>query len=486
MKIRVIYFIAAGLAATVSAHSATSAPLGNTAPASGRVFKAGAATSNITPPLGTPTVGGWAPVVSKQVHDDLHVRCLALDDGTTQLVFAIVDSVGVPRDVFDAAKLLVQQETGLSPDHLLMSATHTHSAPSARGANSLVFGAPFDDYQKFLVRRIADGVRRALSNLEPARIGWGSGRVPQHLFNRRSLLKEGKTATNPFGGQDRVVTNQGNHPDRLSAAGPINPEVSFISVQATNGRPIAVLANYWLHYVGGLSGSQISADYFAMFCDRIQQLLGANVQSPPFVGILANGPCADVNNIGGGTPGVKYAPGDRMRAVADDVAHEVARVQRTLRFHDWVKLQASAAELELKMRRPTPELVHRAEQVLARPASASPIHAHEVIYAGRTMDAKNWPETTRILLQSFRIGDLGIAAVPFETFTETGLEIKSKSPFKETFTIELANGSYGYLPTPEQHALGGYETWLGTSRVETDASRKIVAKLLEQLQSIRP
>lgn len=125
-----------------------------------------------------------------------------------------------------------------------MSASHTHSAPSARGANALVMGAPLDDYQKFLVRRIADGVGRALHNLEPARIGWGSGRVPPHLFNRRTLLKEGKTDTNPFGGQDRVVTNKGNHPGRLKAAGPTNPVIYFISVQSTNGRPIALLANY--------------------------------------------------------------------------------------------------------------------------------------------------------------------------------------------------------------------------------------------------
>ena len=78
-----------------------------------------------------------------------------------------------------------------------------------------------------------------------------------------------------------------------------------------------------------------------------------------------------------------------------------------------------------------------------------------------------------------------MAAIPFEVFTETGLEIKARSPFPDTFTIELANGGYGYLPTPAQHALGGYETWLGTNRVETAASDKIVAKLLELLAEVK-
>ena len=72
-------------------------------------------------------------------------------------------------------------------------------------------------------------------------------------------------------------------------------------------------------------------------------------------------------------------------------------------------------------------------------------------------------------------------AIPCEVFTETGLEIKAKSPFRTTFTMELANGHYGYLPTPEQHALGGYETWMGTNLLETDASRKISAVILELL-----
>ena len=74
---------------------------------------------------------------------------------------------------------------------------------------------------------------------------------------------------------------------------------------------------------------------------------------------------------------------------------------------------------------------------------------------------------------------MGIAAIPFEVFTEIGLEIKDRSRLEKTFTIELANGGFGYLPSPEQHELGGYETWLGTNVVEKQASRKIVERILE-------
>jgi neutral ceramidase len=463
--------------------AAVASPLGAAAP---KVFRAGAATSNITPTIGMPIVGGFVPQPSTHIHDELHVRCLALDDGTTRLAFAVVDSVSVNREVFDEAKRLIQEATGLLPENVMMSATHTHSAVSARGDNALVFRTTLDEYQTFLARRIADGVRRALAQLEPARIGWGAGQVPQHVFNRRWLLKDGKTAPNPFGGQDRAVMNPGQRSELLKPAGPTNPEVYFLSVQSTGGRPIALLANYWLHYVGGTGPRHISADYFGVFCDRIQELLGADRQDPPFVGILANGPCGDVNNIDfARPPEPRRPPYEKMRLVANDVAQEVMRVHRTLRHHDWVELKAAKTELELELRRPTPEMVERARQIAARPPNASPAHVREGIYAERTLVAKNWPETVSVVLQAFRIGDLAIAAIPFETFTETGLEIKARSPFKDTFTIELANGGYGYLPTPEQHELGGYETWLGTNRVETEASRKIVARVLELFAQLK-
>jgi len=197
---------------------------------------------------------------------------------------------------------------------------------------------------------------------------------------------------------------------------------------------------------------------------------------------LANGPCGDVTNgnqAADAPPQPKYGPYGKIRKVADDVAQEVMRVHRTVVHREWVPLRGAAAELVLKMRQPTPAMVARAKEVLARPANASPIHIREVTYAERTLAAQKWPATVSVPLQTFRLGDLGIAAMPFEVFAETGLEIKAKSPFKDTFSIELANGSYGYLPTPEQHALGSYETWIGTSRVEIDASRLIVAKIME-------
>ena len=450
-----------------------------------RVFRAGAATSNVTPFLGTPIVGNFQTPAAKHINDELHARCLVLDDGGVRVAFVVVDNVGIPRQVWDEAKRLAHEATGIPTDHMMMSATHTHSGPGARGSGS-GSSEQFDDYQRFLIRRIADGVRRACNNLEPARVGWGTGQVPQHVFSRRWILKDGITETNPFGGQDRV--GRTDRSKLLRPAGPTNPDVYFLSVEATDGRPIAVLTNYWMHYAGGQGPGHISADYFGFFAERLKTLLGREGQDPPFVGIMANGPCGDVGSFNYAPdrpPDKARAPYEKMRAIANDLADEVVRVRRTTTHREWVALKAVTAELALRTRKPDAELLAWAKQIVARPAGAPKKHSLEVTYAQRTLLAAEAPEITNVILQTFRVGDLCINAIPFEVFVDTGLEIKARSPFKDTFTIELANGSHGYIPTPERHRLGGYETWLGTNRVERDASVKITEKLLEMMKSLQ-
>ena len=475
-----------------------------------RVFRAGAATSNITPFLGTNLIGGLSPRGSLHIHDELHARCLVLDDGATKLAIVIIDNVKFPTELHLPTKKLIQETTGLPPENVLIAATHTHSAPSLRGTSYLKLNEPLDDYQKFVIRRIADGVQRAISHLEPARIGWGEGAVPQHVFNRRWLLKDGQTAMSPFGEEELAAMNPGRYLDVLDKpAGPVNPKVYVLSVQSTEGRPIAVLANYWLHYVGGVGKGHVSADFFGVFADRIGPLVSqrsseASDESatrnpgesgyedhPPFVGILSNGASGDVNNndyASYSKPGRKrYARYEKMRAVAEDVAREVARVERTIQYRDWVKLGAAAEMVTLKRRRPTSQQLKRARAIVG---ATTPESEHDrdfsrqVIFARRAIQAAEWPETADAFVQTFRIGELGIAALPFEVFVEIGFDIQNRSPFKDTFVFGLANGGLGYLPSPRQHALGGYETWLTVSHAEISASPKLVTKLTELFNRI--
>ena len=107
------------------------------------------------------------------------------------------------------------------------------------------------------------------------------------------------------------------------------------------------------------------------------------------------------------------------------------------------------------------------------------------VYARETLLMAKYPPKVPVILQAIRIGELGIVANPCETFVEIGLSIKQKSPLRPTFTLSLANGYNGYLPTPEHHALGGYETWRArSSYLEVGASPKIVEAWLALLKDV--
>ena len=459
------------------------------------IFRAGASLANISPDLGEGIAGGWMPLpLATHIHDELHARSLVLDDGNIKLVFVVVDNVEIPREVFDEAKRIIGQETQIPKEQIMMSSTHTHSSTwagheikppepsmSLRSESSEQYPKPLDNYQRFVTRRIADGVRLALNNLEPARIGWGAGSVPQHVFNRRWRLKS--PVINPFGVSEKVQMNPGiGNQNIQEPAGPTDPQVSFISVQSLEGRPIGLLANYSLHYVGGVPKGHISADYFAVFADRIQELLMADRQDIPFVGMMSNGTEGDINNIDFSRTGERYPPYAKMKIVADDVANEVFRIYRTIEHKNWVPLAAAQTELTLDVRKPDPKTIEWAEKAMQ---TLKQDHPMERVFAERTIQMMEWPEKIDVIVQTFKVGDLGVAGIPFEVFAETGLDIKARSPFEKSFTIGLANGGYGYLPTPEQHELGGYETWLSVNKVEKTASRKIVTEILKLLNQVR-
>ncbi|MEK6234868.1 MAG: neutral/alkaline non-lysosomal ceramidase N-terminal domain-containing protein [Planctomycetales bacterium] len=442
----------------------------------GRVLRAGAAAADVTPPLGEMVVGGFIPFPAAKIHDKLYARCLVLDDGSTQIAFVICDSLGISREVFDQARELIAKETKLPPANILMAATHTHSSVRAAGKK----------YRPLLVRGIADAVRQALAHLEPAEIGWGGIDEPSEVFNRRWKVNDLELVKNPFGGVDQVRMNPPRgRPTLIQPAGPIDPEISFFSVRAKNGRPIALLANYSLHYVGGVNRGDVSADYFGVFSKRIAELLDAQDSGPAFIGMISNGTSGDINNINFREKGTRRERYEKINQVAELVAQRVKQAHAGVKFQSSVTLGTARRELKLKVRKPDEKMQQYFAKILAQPEDAPKHHRYERIYAARVQRLLDGPDEITIPLQATRIGDLVIAASPFEVFAEIGLEIKKKTPFADCFIIELANDYRGYLPTPRQHALGGYETWMGTNKVQLDASDRITETILELMQELQ-
>jgi len=143
-------------------------------------------------------------------------------------------------------------------------------------------------------------------------------------------------------------------------------------------------------------------------------------------------------------------------------------------------------EVTLTYRKPTAQQIASAKAVLAvtDEAALAKLPKRADSYARRTLAAAKRPDTLVVKLQAIRIGDIAVCGIPFETLVEIGLDLKRRSPLTPTMVIGLANGRHGYLPTPKQHELGGYETWLGTSQVEKDSSVIITDALLEMLKEL--
>jgi hypothetical protein len=455
---------------------------GTSAPA--RLLRAGACAVDITPARFPVLVnGGFLQNQATQIKDPIRAKCLVLDDGTTRLAIVVVDTCMMPRELIDRAKSLAREKTGISSDRMLISATHTHSAPAAMGA----LGCPADEnYVRILPGLIAESIERAVRNLEPARIGWGAIDDHEHTFCRRWIRRPDKMLDDPFGKRTvRANMHPGyQNPDAIGPSGPVDPEMIVLSVQSRSGRPIAVLANYSMHYYGA---EPISADYYGRFATALTTQLNAQMVEPPFVGIMSQGTSGDQMWMDYGAP--KKEPG--LDAYATDLARVAHQAYQSITYSDWVPLAMAETTLVLDRRTPDPSTLAWATAVVDRmntrakntgkpplPQSQPEVYAKEAIYLHE--------EPRRELkLQSIGIGGLGVTAIPNEVFAITGLKIKTQSPFDVTMNIELANGSEGYIPPPEQHRLGGYTTWPArTAGLEVGAEPRIVAGILSLLERV--
>ncbi len=443
------------------------------------LLRAGASAVDVTPkeyPLNMP--GGFSANMAESAHDPLYARALVLSDGVTTVAMVVLDSLGAAPEVLDEAKALASGKTGIPVDHMLISSTHTHSGPPSNGTSG-----PAGAYRTLLVAGLAESIVQAHGRLQPAQVGAAAAPLPDEVFNRRWYLKPGKMPLNPFGQMDTVKMNPGTSPDVLDRpAGPTDPDITVLSVQNAKRRPLALFANYSLHYVGGMDKAQISADYFGEFA----RLMPSRVHGDDnFVAMMSNGTSGDINNIPFGVVRPPRAPFEQIRIVAGKAADTAWKACGKIDQHQAVaRLGMIQREITLKYRRPTKEQVDEARRrVLVKdPAEIEKLPRLAVNYAHSTINAfERKEDTLTVKLQAIRIGGLAVCGIPFETFAEIGLNLKAKSPAPLTMVIGLANGRHGYLPTPEQHQLGGYETWLGTNVVQEDTSVILTDNLLEML-----
>lgn len=441
-------------------------------------FRAGAHAVDITPrTLPIITSGNTLATRAERIDAPLHARALTLDDGASRVVIATVDSLMMPREFIDRIKEAASRKTGIPASRMLISATHTHSAPPVMGA----LGTDDNpEYAAFVEPRVVEAIEGAVRNLRPARIGWTVVDVPEYTHNRRWILRPDKMRQDPFGGLTvRANMHPGyQNPDFTGPSGPVDPALSVIALRSPEGLPIALLANYSMHYVGYL-GRVVSPDYYGHFAEEMQRLAGAGDGAQPFVAMMSQGTAGDLHWMDYSRPKQEMD----VRTYARIIARIANDAWRTIEYRDHAPIAMMEAKLRFARRVPDAARLAWAKELMARMNGAPPRN-HAEVFAREQAYLAAEPER-ELILQALRIGELGIAAIPNEVFAITGLKIKAQSPLRPTINIELANGADGYIPPPEQHALGGYTSWPArTAALEVNAEPKIaeaVLKLLEQV-----
>ena len=106
--------------------------------------------------------GGMRSRTASEVNDPINARALVLADGKTQLAIVVVDSCMMPRPVLDQAKMLAFKRTGIATNNILVSATHTHTAPASMGC----LGTSQDPrYTPYLIQKIAEAIGKDVTSL---------------------------------------------------------------------------------------------------------------------------------------------------------------------------------------------------------------------------------------------------------------------------------------------------------------------------------
>ena len=397
-------------------------------------FLAGAARAVISPPVGTCLYGYRPNWESTSLHDDLTLTAAAFRQGGLSALLVTIEVGDVHTDLCNEMRAALEIETGISASHILLSATHTHSAPNVSGMEGWgEIDRPF--FENILLPGALQAGREAVSALRPAQITVGTTRS-EVAVNRREIRPDGSIALgqNPFGCFD--------------------PEMTVVSIRGTDGKGVLNLIHYGCHGTACGCNREITRDWSGVMIDRVEKETGV-------LTAFWNGAQGDVGprlTNGATTGDLDYAlelggvaASDAMRAVRDCGG-----------YHDG-KLACFEGEVRLPYA-PTPSL----GEVRAILASAENpeklINLERLTYAhykdvSALLESGVTEHPTHFTFPfcAVSLGDVLFVPTPFEIFSEITLRLRAYLPWRHTLCLSNTNGYSGYFPSQDQICRGGYE-----------------------------
>ncbi len=409
-------------------------------------FRAACAKVDMTPE-DFPWLINFSPRRATGVLDHLYHRVVALDDGHTRFLLISSDTGGVSAPYYDQMCRKIKARTGIERRYVWWSVTHTHAAPAlpcmrVRTMFRSKSNWPGDNtqYAALFEQKLLQAVEQALAKLEPARLGVGMGQSQANI-NRRQRMPNGRIKL-------------GRNPD-----GPVDQTINLIRLERPDRSPIAFIANYPIHgTVLGYNG-------------RTRQ--GNTLISGDAPGVVAEY-----------VEGKLRAPLMFIQGAAGNVAPIYSvqtNVRRNERLHEFEHLLGDPIiAANRSIRATTADVTLR---VPKRLMIESPMHG-KLNWPAELSDYRGQSDVGQRLVR-FPVSflqindDLMIWSAPCELFCEIALWMRERSPFKHTFYYGYTNGTFGYLPTRQAFAEGGYEPQVTvfTPQIENDLKTGVLRAL---------
>jgi hypothetical protein len=407
----------------------------------------GRASVDITPPLGMPMGGYFSVRLNTGTHDPLYAKAIVLEEDGVETAIVACDLLGLPHIFVDAARRTIGETTHVPADHVIISATHTHTGPEmSHFFLDLIEGPPAQvakDYRVALPGKIAQAVKEAEANLQSTDVWAGIGQEDSLCFNRRYVMKDGTVGWNPGKMNANIVR----------PAGPVDPDVSVVYFKGAPSQPLATFVNYPMH-LDTTGGTEFSADYPF----TLGKLLAA-AKSPEMLTVFTIGTAGNINhiNVNSSEPQSSYQEASRIGTIlASAVLKTYPRLTRVSG-----PLQVRREIIKLPIQELPPGDVEKSWEIVTHAVKQGPesfafldlVRAFKILmieeYQGKPIDAE---------VDVFSLGrDLAWVGLPGEVFVELGMAIKHASPFRYTIVDELSSDSIQYVPDRKAFAEGNYE-----------------------------
>ena len=444
-------------------------------------LKAGFSRINITPMMGIAVQGYFKPRYAEGELDDLYVRALALQCGEAKAVVLSLDHCGVVQALTDEFRKCVADATGISPDAVFISASHTHTGPMLTAA----LDDPLQkEYFSFACHKIADAAMLALQDLKPARMGWGVGEAPNIAFVRRFRMKDGSVRTNPGVG----------NPEILHPIGDVDERVSVLRFDQEAGKSLVLI--HFSNHPDTVGGSKISADWPGFACKTVEQAIDNTAC------LFFNGTMGDVNHVNvnptGGYLNDMFMDFDDVargyghtRYMGRVVAAGVLQAYDKVQYVDVDSLRFAQKVIHVPANIPSAEELPEALYICklheeGRDADlpyTGMVLTTKVSAALRMLRLEHGPEAFSMRLSAIALGPVALAGIPGQPFNATGIQIKDLPGWDLIIPCSQTNGAEGYYPTQDAYDEGGYEA--GSSPFKAGVAEFIVSETKQLLDSLK-